>query len=96
MMFHLQVLTPEAVFFDDEVISIIAPGDHGYLGIMASHAPLITSLKVGVFIITDKNKTKLYFDVSKGFMEVNYSRVAVIVDFITPREAVDIGVSGDI
>jgi F-type H+-transporting ATPase subunit epsilon len=95
-MFHLQVLNPETVFFDDEVISIIAPGAHGYLGILANHAPLITSLKVGVFVITDKNNTKHYFDVSKGFMEVNYSRVAVIIDSITPREAVDIGISGGI
>jgi F-type H+-transporting ATPase subunit epsilon len=95
-MYHLQVLTPEEIFFDDEVISIIAPGEQGYLGVMTDHAPLITSLKEGIFIITDKNMKKNYFDVSKGFMEINYSKVSVIVESIKPREPIDIGVSGGI
>lgn len=95
-MYHLHVLTPEQVAFDDEVISIIAPGKEGYLGVLKDHAPLITSLKGGVFIITDKSNKKHYYTVSSGFLEVSHNKASVIVDTIEATSTVDIGTEGGI
>ncbi len=95
-MYHLQVLTPEEIILDDDVISLIAPGEQGYLGVLTDHAPLITSLKAGILIITDKNNIKSFYNVSKGFLEVNHSKASIIVESIQSREPIDIGVSGGI
>ena len=95
-MYRLQVLTPEEIILDDDVISLIAPGEQGYLGVLTDHAPIITSLKPGIIIITDKNNTKSYFNVSKGFLEVNSNNASIIVESICSREPIDIGLSGGI
>lgn len=80
--YHLQILTPEEVFFDGEVVSLIAPGTDGYLGVLANHTPLITSLKVGTLTLTNVNNEKTYYKVSKGFLEVAHNKASIVVDSI--------------
>jgi F-type H+-transporting ATPase subunit epsilon len=90
-MYHLQVLTPEEVIFDDEVISLIAPGALGYLGVLKDHAPLITTLKPGTLAITDKNKNKNFYLITGGFLEVYRNEVSLLVDSIQLGTAVEMG-----
>lgn len=91
-MYHLQVLTPEQVIFDDEVIALIAPGEDGYFGVLTNHAPLLASLKTGVLNITDKYNKKSYYKVSTGFLEVNHNKVSIIVETIERIDPVNIGI----
>lgn len=95
-MYHLQVMTPEQVIFDDDVIAIIAPGENGYLGVLTNHAPLLVTLKVGILIITDKNNKKSYYQTSSGFLEVNHNKASIVVASIEPTAPVDIGIQGGI
>jgi len=81
-MYHLQVLTPEEIIFDDDIISVIATGFLGYLGILTHHAPLITTLKNGTLVITDKNNNKHFYQVSGGFLEVKHNKLSLLVDAI--------------
>lgn len=89
-MYRLQILTPEQIFFDGQVISTLAPGDKGYLGILTDHTPLIASLRAGLFIYTDTHNVKHYYKVERGFLEVNHNEVAVLVEGIYPTQPVDI------
>lgn len=95
-MYHLHVLTPEEIIFDDQVIALIAPGEDGYLGILTDHAPLITALKEGYLVLTDKNSKKSFYKISVGFLEVIHNKASIIVEAITPTEPVDIGTKGGI
>lgn len=88
-MYRLQVLTPEQVFFDDEIISLIAPGEDGYFGVLAHHAPMISALKPGIFIITDKHQKKTYYEIEEGFFEVHDNEAVVLIDQIRPTAPVD-------
>lgn len=90
-MFHLKVLTPEEIVFDDDVLSIIAPGSEGYLGVLTDHAPLIATLKLGTLIITDKNKNKYYYRVTEGFLQVIKNQVYVLVDKAETTSPVNMG-----
>jgi F-type H+-transporting ATPase subunit epsilon len=45
--FSFKVLTPNRKAFDGDVLSIVAPGGAGYLGVLANHAPLITTVQTG-------------------------------------------------
>lgn len=91
-MYHLQIVTPERIIFDDEIIALIASGEEGYLGVLTNHAPLLTSLKSGILIITDKHNKKSYYRASAGFLEVNNNKASVIVETIEPTEPVNIGI----
>ena len=90
-MYHLQVITPEKVIYDNKVTSIIAPGTDGYLGVLTDHAPLIATLGEGVFIITRQGKEKYFYKITGGFLEVNNNEVAVLVDSLEETTPHDMG-----
>lgn len=81
-MYRLFIVTPEKVVFDSHVSSIIAPGSTGYLEILTNHAPLITILKTGNFVITDENKKKVTYTITEGYLEVLHNQVTVLADAI--------------
>lgn len=89
-MYRLQVLTPKKVMFDDMVIALIAPGELGYFGVLTDHAPMITSLKSGIFIITDKNSTKEFFKISEGFFQVKHNAASLLIETFQPISPIDI------
>jgi len=49
--FHVRLLTPEREVFSGEAQHLYARGSLGYLGVLANHAPLLTSLEPGVMSI---------------------------------------------
>lgn len=95
-MYHLQVITPEQMILDKEILALIAPGKNGYFGVLSNHSPLLASLKSGILIITDKAKIKSYYKISSGFLEVSHNKASILVDTIEPTSFVDIGIQGEI
>lgn len=92
-MFHLQILTPEEIFFDDDIMSLVIPGTAGYLGILQDHTPLMTSLKPGVITITDKNNKNLYYKVEEGFFEVKMNQAVLLVEVIETASEIEVNKS---
>ena len=45
---HLKVITHEKVVFDDDVDAVYAVGEQGEFGILNSHIPFMTALKICV------------------------------------------------
>lgn len=82
-MYHLQILTPETIFFDAKVTSLVAPGAAGYLGILTNHAPLMALLKEGTLIIIDENNIQSFYRISGGFLHVKKNEVTILIDQIT-------------
>ncbi len=78
--FKLEVITPEKVIYSGDVLSIIASGSEGYLGILPRHAPLVTALKAGNLKIRESQQNEVILHLSSGFMEVRKDRVDVLVD----------------
>ena len=46
--FTLDILTPVAPVFHGMVRMVVAPGQDGYFGMLAGHAPLVAALRPGV------------------------------------------------
>lgn len=78
--YRLVIVTPGKIIYDGEVTSIIAPGELGYLGVLADHAPLITSLKHGNLEVTDSSGAKNTMMISDGFLEVVKNTVTILAD----------------
>ena len=77
---QLDIITPDSNLFSGEVNSITLPGIDGELGILNSHAPLITALKKGSIKVTkDGGKTES-FDTNGGVVEVLNNKVIVLAE----------------
>lgn len=77
---QLEIITPDKNLFSGEVTSITLPGIDGELGILNSHAPLITALKKGsIKVVNNSGKTES-FDTNGGVVEVLNNKVIVLAE----------------
>ena len=82
-LFHIKITTPDKVAFDAKASSVTAPGEIGYLGVLADHAPLITTLIPGRISIKDAlGKRTVITSTGGGFLEVLQNNVTVLLDSV--------------
>jgi F-type H+-transporting ATPase subunit epsilon len=84
-----EIVTAERVVYSDDVDIVIAPGTVGQLGILPSHAPLLTTLQPGELVVRKDGEETAMF-VSGGFLEVMQNRVTVLADVAERAEEIDI------
>lgn len=89
-MFKLSIVTPEKVFYDDDVNSLIVPGSEGYLGVLSNHAPLITALIPGRIEFRDKEDKVKIVAATKGFLEVSGNAATILCDAAEYADDIDI------
>ena len=88
-MYLLTIVTPEKIFYEDEGISLIAPGSEGYLGVLTDHAPLITGLVPGKLTVKDEKNQELILAIGGGFMEVFKNQVTILAHSIEFIDDID-------
>ncbi|MGI6492397.1 MAG: F0F1 ATP synthase subunit epsilon [Peptococcaceae bacterium] len=86
---RLEIVTPQKKVFSEDVDFLVAPGADGELGILPGHAPLITSLNIGILRIQQGNQW-FKIVVTGGFLEVRASRVTVLATTAERAESIDI------
>jgi len=86
---RLEIVTPQRKVFSEDVDFLVAPGAEGELGILPNHAPLITSLNIGIMRIEQEGK-KFKVVVSGGFMEVRNSKTTVLATSAERTEEIDV------
>ncbi len=88
MAIHLEIVTPEGKNFADEVELVVAPGIEGELGILVSHAPLVTTLQPGELRFTH-NGEEHFLAVGAGVLEITPKSVAVLTDLAVRDAEID-------
>ena len=79
--FHLTIFTLEGILYEGECGSLVAPGEAGYLGILANHAPLVTTLRPGKIVCKQMNGPQKVFESrTQGLLEVLKNKVILILD----------------
>ena len=89
-MFHLSIVTPEKVFYEAEIKSLLVPGSEGYMGVLTDHAPIITALKPGKIEFTDASDKKFTLAVSNGFLEVSRNKANLLVEAAEFADDIDL------
>jgi len=85
---RLDIVTPEKKVYSDDVRYVIAPGGDGELGILPEHAPIMTTLNIGIMRVQkDGQYTKVA--VSGGFLEARNSKVVVLADAAERADDID-------
>ena len=81
-MLKVSVISPERTLFEGEVDSVTAPAFDGEVGILTSHAPLMTLLGKGTLRLGHGGSAGR-FDVDGGFLQVIDNNVRVVTEKAT-------------
>lgn len=84
----LEIVTPEAKIFSDDVEMVSLSGIDGDMGIYPDHMPLMTQLVAGE-VIARKNSADISLAVGDGFIQVTKDRVAILTDMAVKLENID-------
>jgi F-type H+-transporting ATPase subunit epsilon len=74
------LVSPERELFSGEVDQVDAPGSEGDFGVLAGHAPFMTTLKEGRVKAYDEGDT-LVFEVRGGFADVNAEGLIILAEY---------------
>ena len=80
-MLKVSVISPEAVLFEGDADSVVAPAYDGEVGILTGHAPLMALLGDGELRLGGGSDR--HFNVSGGFMQVLNNVVRVVTEKAT-------------
>ena len=79
---ELRVLTDHGVALEDQVVSVVAPGGLGYLGVLCRHAPLVTTLQPGTLTWRRPDGQTQTRHIGPGLLEVVHNRLTVLTDHV--------------
>jgi len=88
----LEIVTPEALVYSEEVDMVTLPGVEGELGVYPMHIPLMTQVVAGE-ICARKGGQDHYLAVGEGFVQVTGSRVAIMTDMAVKADDIDEGMA---
>ncbi len=75
----ITILSPEKEIFSGEIISVKVPGTTGQFEVLTNHAPIVAALTEGSVRIKKANGESLKFEIKKGFIEVLYNQISLLV-----------------
>jgi len=84
----LEIVTPEAKVFSQDVDIVYVPGSEGEIGILPKHIPLMTMIKPGELRVSI-NGQDTFMAVGEGFVEVTAETVTVLTDMAVKEQDID-------
>jgi F-type H+-transporting ATPase subunit epsilon len=75
----ISLISPEAVLFEGEAASVVAPAFDGEVGILENHAPMMTLLGSGVLRLGGGGADRR-FNVDGGFLQVVDNTVRIVTE----------------
>ena len=78
---HFELVTPDRLVMSDDVYMVVVPGIEGESGIMAGHAPYMTTLRDGeVAVYRSQGASPERIAVTGGFAEVSEKGLTVLAE----------------
>ncbi len=84
----LEIVTPEAKIYSEDVEMVTLPGTEGELGIYPMHVPLMTQVAAGE-VIVHKNGQDFFLAIGEGFVEITGAHVAILTDMAIKADDID-------
>ena len=86
---NLEVVTPKGAIVSEEVDIVTDPGFAGEFGVLANHAPFLSTIKIGTLRYKQGgNENELM--VSGGFCEVSNNKITFLVESAERGHEIDV------
>lgn len=87
---NLNITTPAKNIFTGEIKSITLPGTLGGFQILKNHAPIISTLEIGVVKIVLADNSTQNYATGGGTVEVSDNKILLLADSIERSDEIDV------
>lgn len=87
---RVNIVTPQQTAFEGEALAVTVPGSKSAFQVLYNHAPIISSLDVGVLKVQDQTNNVRIFASKEGFIEVLKNQVSIVVNEIIDAVEIDL------
>jgi F-type H+-transporting ATPase subunit epsilon len=87
--FPFELVSPERLVFSGSVEQVVVPGTDGEFGVLAGHAPVMSTLKPGLLTIYAAGAAPRFLFVRGGFAEASPEGLTVLAELALPLEELD-------
>ena len=84
--FPFELVAPERVLFSGEVDAVLLPGTEGEMTVLPGHAPVMTALKTGFLVVTERPGNGRRVLVRGGFADISARGLTVLAERALPAE----------
>jgi F-type H+-transporting ATPase subunit epsilon len=84
----LEIVTPEAKTYSEDVEMVTLPGVEGEMGIYPMHVPLMTQIVPGEIAVR-KNGQDFFLAVGEGFVAITGDNVSILTDMAIKADDID-------
>ncbi|MCF7709268.1 MAG: ATP synthase F1 subunit epsilon [Verrucomicrobia bacterium] len=84
----LEIITPTAVTFSEEVDFVTFPAAGGEMGVYPNHTPFMTQVVAGD-MIARRGDEEFYLAIGDGFVQITGSQVIVLTDMAIKAKDID-------
>ncbi|MGB0922367.1 MAG: F0F1 ATP synthase subunit epsilon [Alphaproteobacteria bacterium] len=85
---HFELVSPERLLKSGEADMVTVPGSEGDFGVLAGHAPFISTIRPGVVTVSDGNAEERIF-VRGGFADVTPAGLTLLAEEAIPMGELD-------
>lgn len=89
MPIRCEIVSQDRLVFEGDVDIVVLPGEAGEMGILPNHAPLLSTLRLGILKVRIRGEEQV-FAVAGGVVEVQPDIVTVLADAAENVEEIDI------
>ena len=83
------LVSPERLLLSDQAEMVTIPGTEGYMGVMAGHSPVISTLRPGTISVQGASDGDARFFIRGGFAEITSTKITVLAEEAIPMAEVD-------
>jgi F-type H+-transporting ATPase subunit epsilon len=86
----LEIISPEKKVYSGKVKSVTIPGTKGNFQVLFNHAPLISTIEIGIIKLDLSDDSTRIFTTSGGSAEVLDNKVLILSDTVESIDTIDI------
>jgi F-type H+-transporting ATPase subunit epsilon len=86
---RLEVVTPNGAIVSEDVDIVNAPGYGGDFGVLANHAPFLSTIRIGL-LTYEQGKKRENLMISGGFCEVSNNKITFLVESAEQGRLIDV------
>ena len=86
-----ELVSPERLLLSCQADMVTVPGAEGYMGVMAGHSPLVSTLRAGMVDVEIDGKDDRYF-IRGGFAEISPAKITILAEEALPMTEMDLAV----